>query len=55
MIGDIKSGAVVSGFPARDHAAEKRAQAALLRLPDLVERVRALEREVAKLRAHDEG
>lgn len=55
VIGDIKKGAVVSGFPARDHATEKRAQAAFLHLPDLVEKVRSLEREVKELRARTEG
>ncbi len=54
VIGDIKKGAVVSGFPARDHATEKRAQAAFLHLPDLLERVRSLEREVKRLRGHSE-
>ena len=55
VIGDVKKGSVVSGFPARDHAVEKRSQAAWLRLPEMMDRVRALEREVERLRARDKG
>jgi len=55
VIGDVKKGSIVSGFPARDHSAEKRAQAAWLRLPDVIERVRALEREVERLSARGKG
>jgi|YNPNPStandDraft_1061719.scaffolds.fasta_scaffold00001_71 UDP-3-O-[3-hydroxymyristoyl] glucosamine N-acyltransferase len=51
VIGNIKRGSVVSGFPARDHRAEKRAQAAWLRLPEMMERIRALEGELQELRA----
>ena len=50
VIGDVAEGSVVSGFPARDHCLEKRAQAARLRLPEMLERLRALEREVHELR-----
>jgi UDP-3-O-[3-hydroxymyristoyl] glucosamine N-acyltransferase len=55
VIGDVKKGAVVSGFPARDHTIQKRAQAAFLHLPDLLERVRSLEREIERLRTRTEG
>jgi UDP-3-O-[3-hydroxymyristoyl] glucosamine N-acyltransferase len=40
---DVPQGATVSGFPAHDHREELRIQAALRRLPDLIERMRALE------------
>ncbi|MEN6356195.1 MAG: UDP-3-O-(3-hydroxymyristoyl)glucosamine N-acyltransferase [Armatimonadota bacterium] len=49
VIGDIEKGAVVSGFPAREHRAEMRAQAARLRLPEILARLRDLEKEVARL------
>jgi UDP-3-O-[3-hydroxymyristoyl] glucosamine N-acyltransferase len=41
---DIPPGAVVSGFPARPHGEAKRAQILSVRLPELYERVRRLER-----------
>ncbi|MFQ3549275.1 MAG: UDP-3-O-(3-hydroxymyristoyl)glucosamine N-acyltransferase [Armatimonadota bacterium] len=49
-IGDIPNGAIVSGFPARDHKLEKRAEAARLRLPDYIERLRVLEKEIEALK-----
>lgn len=55
VIGDVEKGSIVSGFPAREHAVEKRAQAAWLRLPELVERLRKLEREVERLSAQYQG
>lgn len=51
VIGSLADGSVVSGFPARDHRTEKRAQAARLRLPEMMERLRALEDQVKELRA----
>lgn len=51
VIGDIDAGSMVSGFPARDHRAEKRMQAARLHLPEVMTRLRALENEVKELRA----
>lgn len=50
VIGDIPSGSVVSGFPARNHNTEKRVQAARLHLPEILQRLRALEAELAELR-----
>lgn len=50
VIGDVEKGTTVSGFPAREHKIEMRAQAARLRLPDILERLRTLEREVRALR-----
>ena len=41
---DIPPGAVVSGFPARPHSEAKRAQILSVRLPELYERVKRLER-----------
>ncbi|MGB9620372.1 MAG: UDP-3-O-(3-hydroxymyristoyl)glucosamine N-acyltransferase, partial [Armatimonadota bacterium] len=55
VIGDVKKGSIVSGFPARDHAVEKRAQAMWVRLPELMERLRALEREVERLNTQHQG
>ncbi len=49
VIGDLVPGATVSGFPARDHKAEMRAQAAYLRLPEVIKRLRALEKEIGNL------
>lgn len=43
----LKPGAIVSGFPARPHEEERKITASLRWLPDLVRRVRALERLVA--------
>ncbi len=47
---DVRSGETVSGHPARPHRLQLRAQAHLQRLPKLVDRVRALERELEALR-----
>ncbi len=55
VIGNLPKGSVVSGFPARDHRLEKRAQAARLRLPELTQRLRILEAEIEKLKAASEG
>jgi UDP-3-O-[3-hydroxymyristoyl] glucosamine N-acyltransferase len=43
IVSDITSGVTVGGFPAVDVALWRRAAAALLRLPDLLRRVRRLE------------
>jgi UDP-3-O-[3-hydroxymyristoyl] glucosamine N-acyltransferase len=44
VFGDVPPGQVYSGYPARPHRESLRAQAALARLPRLMERLRALER-----------
>lgn len=44
---DIAAGATVSGFPAHDHRDELRIQAAMRRLPELLDRVQALEARAA--------
>lgn len=46
---DIPQGAVVSGFPARDHREDMKAQVLLRRLPDLAERVKFLEARIKDL------
>jgi UDP-3-O-[3-hydroxymyristoyl] glucosamine N-acyltransferase len=48
VIGDLAAGSTVSGFPARDHRAEMRMQAMQLRLPEIMSRLRALEKELGK-------
>jgi UDP-3-O-[3-hydroxymyristoyl] glucosamine N-acyltransferase len=55
VIGDLEGGSVVSGFPARDHFAEKRAQAAWLRLPEVLKRLKVLESKVERLDARVKG
>ncbi|HWV56225.1 MAG TPA: UDP-3-O-(3-hydroxymyristoyl)glucosamine N-acyltransferase [Longimicrobiales bacterium] len=46
VFGDIPAGAVYSGYPARPHRESLRAQAAVARLPKLLERLQRLERKV---------
>lgn len=47
VIGDVPAGATYSDYPARPHAEAMRARAALSRLPDLLRRLRRLERGAA--------
>jgi UDP-3-O-[3-hydroxymyristoyl] glucosamine N-acyltransferase len=47
---DVPPGRLVSGFPAREHREELRIQALTVRLPDLYDRIRALEKEIARLK-----
>lgn len=47
--GDVEAGAVVSGSPAFDAAAWRRAVTAFPRLPEMVRQIRALEKRVAEL------
>ncbi len=54
VIGDLPSGSVVSGFPAREHNLEKRVEAARLHLPDVLRRLRKLENEIRDLRLRGE-
>jgi UDP-3-O-[3-hydroxymyristoyl] glucosamine N-acyltransferase len=44
VFGDVPAGATVSGYPARPHRESLRGQALVLRLPELLKRLRALER-----------
>ncbi len=46
VFGDIPPGETWSGYPARPHREALRAQAGLFRLPELVKRLRKLEREL---------
>ncbi|MDP7112740.1 MAG: UDP-3-O-(3-hydroxymyristoyl)glucosamine N-acyltransferase [Myxococcota bacterium] len=48
--GDVPAGATVSGAPAFDHGGWRRSVTAFPRLPDLLKRVRTLERELAELK-----
>ncbi len=48
---DIPAGQTQSGAPAFDHAGWRRSVTAFVRLPDLIKRVRTLEREVQRLRS----
>jgi len=48
VIGDIEPGATVSGYPARSHRDYLRGMALVLKLPDLVRRVRDLERRLGE-------
>jgi len=43
--GDVPAGATVTGYPAVPHKDFLRTQAALLKLPELLKRVRALEKQ----------
>ena len=47
VIGDVGPGQVISGYPARDHRSYLKAMAHLMRLPDIVKRLRQLERRCA--------
>ena len=46
VIGDIAPGETVSGYPARDHRQYLRGMALVLKLPDLLRRIRDLERRL---------
>ena len=46
----IPAGTIVSGYPAREHKKAKRIEACLSRLPDYIEKIRALEREIETLK-----
>jgi UDP-3-O-[3-hydroxymyristoyl] glucosamine N-acyltransferase len=45
---DIPSNSFVSGFPARSHSKQKRIKAAVNHLPDLLKRVKRLEKLVSE-------
>jgi UDP-3-O-[3-hydroxymyristoyl] glucosamine N-acyltransferase len=47
IIGDVPPGETVSGYPARPHREALRAQAALFKLPDTLQKIRELERKLA--------
>ena len=47
VIGDVVPGQVISGYPAREHRSYLKAMAHVMRLPDIVKRLRLLERRLA--------
>jgi UDP-3-O-[3-hydroxymyristoyl] glucosamine N-acyltransferase len=49
VMGDVASGAKVSGYPARNHSDQMRAHAAFLKLPDLLKTISQLESKIADL------
>lgn len=55
VLRDVPAGGTVAGFPARDRGAFMRSTALSLRLPELVQRVRELEREIQTLRGAGNG
>jgi UDP-3-O-[3-hydroxymyristoyl] glucosamine N-acyltransferase len=50
---DVPAGAIVSGFPAQDHRDQLRSEAAVRKLPALLDRLKALEARVAELEGRD--
>lgn len=54
-IADVAPGKAVMGFPARDQKEQMRIHAAEGKLPDLIRKVRALEKEVAALKAEPDN
>ncbi|MBC8108307.1 MAG: UDP-3-O-(3-hydroxymyristoyl)glucosamine N-acyltransferase [Anaerolineae bacterium] len=48
---DVEAGASVSGIPADEHNGTLRSQVAFRKLPDLIKKVRELEREIKQLRS----
>ncbi len=54
VFGDLDGGVTYSGYPARPHRETLRAQAALFRLPRLMDRIRALERALLGKEQNDE-
>lgn len=50
VTGSLTKSSVVSGFPARDHRLEMHIEAARLRLPDVLKRLKELENEIKVMR-----
>ena len=50
VVGDVRAGTMVSGYPAREHEKSKKIIAATQRLPQLMEKVERLEKELAELK-----
>lgn len=46
---DVPPGILVSGYPAREHMRAKREEALVLQLPELVKRLKAMEKKIAEL------
>jgi UDP-3-O-[3-hydroxymyristoyl] glucosamine N-acyltransferase len=53
VIGDVPPGETVSGFPARSHRDFLRAMGQLFKLPELVQRVKNIEKALDRLDARD--
>jgi len=51
IMNDVEAGATVMGSPSRNKGDYLRAQAALAKLPELLKRVKELERQIEKLEA----
>lgn len=49
VFGDVKAGDQVSGYPARPHREKMRVEAATAKLPEYVRRIRALEKQNARM------
>ena len=47
---DVPPGAIVSGFPARDHREQMKIQALMARLPEMREEIRRLKKEIADIK-----
>lgn len=54
VIGDVPAGATYSGYPARPHKEAMRAQAALFRLPKVLQRLNDLERKLLERTTTDQ-
>lgn len=50
VVKSVEPGAIVSGFPAIDHQEERRVMVAQRRVPELIRRIRVLERELEVLK-----
>lgn len=48
VIGDVPAGAEYSGYPARPHQTQMRSHALFARLPDILERIKALETQLRR-------
>ena len=53
VAGDLRPGSFVSGFPARPHKENMRVIAAQRKLPELLQRLKELEQQVAELMDDD--
>jgi len=49
VTGDVPDGLTVSGYPAREHRFERRVEATRLHLPEIMQRLRLLERQVSDM------
>ena len=53
IIGDMPEGVFCAGFPVQPHAEWLRVQAAIRRLPEMVKKIKSLEKEIEGLRGQD--